>query len=125
MNGRRMRSSGPHAIGATNTRALALRGLAEACTETLAVWLRRMMATPAHADDLSALLLFADDIVWQVQLDSAFVTDATRRREAGARLHAQAVGAGIPARDHLLNLAVEVAVAGLKGSRRLPPNAGA
>ncbi len=99
--------------------------MADRCTETLAIWLRRLVEPPAQADTLSALLLLADEIVWRVQADPAFVSDASRRTEALARLRAQAVGAALPARDHLLHLTVELAVAGLKATRRLPANVGA
>ena len=112
------------ALPATNTRALAVRLLAGVCTETFAVWLRRVVGPVSQADALSALLVLADDIVWAVQRDPAFVADAARRGEVVVRLRSQALGAGLPTRDHWLNLAVEITVTGLKATGRLPANAG-
>jgi hypothetical protein len=85
--------------------------------ESVVMWLFR------HCGGLTGAILppvrrIAQEVVWEIARDGLPLSDEEKHRTAFFRVRRRAIDAQIPWAPHVINLAVELAVADLKRHRK-------
>ena len=85
--------------------------------ESLVMWLFQ------HRGGLTGAILppvrrIAQDVVWEIAREGLPLRDEEKHRTAFFRIHRRAIDAQIPWAPHVINLAIELAVADLKRHRK-------
>lgn len=84
--------------------------------EALVMWLFRQFGGLTGAV-LPPVRRIAQEVVWEIARDGLPLTDEEKHRAAFFRVQRRAIDAQIPWAPHVVNLAIELAVADLKRHR--------
>ena len=85
--------------------------------ESVVLWLFRHFGGLTGAV-LPAVRRIAQEVVWEIAHDALPLTDEEKHRAAFFRIQRRAIDAQIPWAPHVINLAIELAVADLKRHRK-------